>query len=111
MNGTFLLISLKESRQPADRKSREHRHCDKDRRHGGIKILLRNYADAHRNETPDKDQHNRVLANGGAPFAQPQFRVGIAATLKKRSPAQGRECGEDQREIAEVKNDGVAGRA
>src|SRR5947209_1647943 len=101
VNG-ILLISLKESRQASHCKSREQRHNDKGRRRGGIKTLSPDRADAHRNERPDENQDDRVLANSGTPFPQPQVHVGIAATLEERSPAQCRERGEDEREITEI---------
>src|SRR5437868_1601880 len=44
VNGTFLFMSLKESRQPSNCNSREQRHHEKSRRHSRIKFLPRDRA-------------------------------------------------------------------
>src|SRR4051794_24695402 len=104
VNGIFLLISLKKRRQATNRKSRYHRHRDKSCRCGGIKILSRNRANAHCDQTRDDDQCDGELPNRGAPFAQPPLVVRIATTLTERSKAQTRERSENQSEIAEIQH-------
>ena len=103
------LVSLKKSWQPANGKSREQGYDHEHGRNGRIKFLARNYAGCHRDQARDNDENDRVLANCAAPFSEPEFRVGIAPALTKRPPAQGRESGKDEREIAEIENDCVAG--
>src|SRR5438477_8207994 len=101
-------MSLKKTRQPLDDKSRDQRHRDKGARRGGIKTFSQERAHTHGNQTPDDDQNDRVLSNGGAPFAQPQVRIGIAPTLEKRSPAQRRKRGKNQPKISEIENERFA---
>src|SRR5437868_14976207 len=108
VNGTFFLISLKESRQALNCKSREQRYHDKGAGRGTIKFLARNRANAHRNERASDDQDDRELSNRGAPFAQPQFSIGIAATLEEASQTQSRKRGKDQREIAKIQHERLA---